>query len=92
MHVTGRHTDDTLSCAAYPHGIPHAIITGGFDHTHPFPGDNGLRFAWRDDVPEEERQKWEEELEWYGENGWRLSPAAYDRLHKPSWLRRLLQR
>lgn len=33
-------------CEAFPDGagIPDAIITAERDHTHPFPGDNGLRF------------------------------------------------
>lgn len=32
------------ACDAFPTGIPAEIITGEFDHTHPYPGDNGVRF------------------------------------------------
>lgn len=35
---------DAHSCAAFPDGIPDAIIDGEFDHTQPYPGDNGIRF------------------------------------------------
>ena len=33
-----------LVCDAFPEEIPDEIITDGFDHTKPFPGDNGIRF------------------------------------------------
>lgn len=32
------------TCAAYPNGIPHAILTGRVDHRRPFSGDAGFRF------------------------------------------------
>ena len=31
-------------CEAFLSGIPAKIFTGGFDHTKPFQGDNGIRF------------------------------------------------
>lgn len=33
-----------ITCNAYPKGIPSKIITGNFDHTKPFKGDNGIQF------------------------------------------------
>lgn len=35
---------DILTCSAYPDGIPHDILSGGFDHTKPHEGDNGVRY------------------------------------------------
>ena len=31
-------------CKAFPKKIPDEIMFGGFDHTKPYPGDNGIRF------------------------------------------------
>jgi len=33
-----------LKCPAFPNKIPVEIITGDFDHSKPFPGDNGIRW------------------------------------------------
>jgi len=39
------HIDEGLmSCKAFLDGIPTKILTGGFDHTEAFAGDNGIRF------------------------------------------------
>ena len=32
------------TCAAYPQGIPEAILANQHDHHHPYPGDKGIRF------------------------------------------------
>ena len=34
----------TIACVAFPDGIPKKIILGAFDHTKPYPKDNGIRF------------------------------------------------
>lgn len=35
-------------CAAFPGGIPDAILFNGFDHRQPYPLDNGIRFELAD--------------------------------------------
>lgn len=35
---------DDLSCAAFPDGIPDAIIENRLDHRQPIDGDNGIQF------------------------------------------------
>lgn len=39
-----------LTCAAFPDGIPAAILLHGFDHCAAYPGDGGIRFEPRDDA------------------------------------------
>lgn len=40
-----KHFRDTpITCNAYPKGIPLKIITGNFDHTKPFKGDNNIQY------------------------------------------------
>ncbi len=36
---------DAPTCAAYPDGIPDAILTDGYDHRKPYRGDNGIRYS-----------------------------------------------
>jgi hypothetical protein len=40
------HTGDpgTLTCDAFPQGIPDPIYFEGVDHRQPFPGDHGIRW------------------------------------------------
>jgi hypothetical protein len=35
-------------CEAFPKGIPEAIAFDYFDHRDPFPGDNGIRWRFRE--------------------------------------------
>jgi len=36
--------DFTNTCDAFPDRIPDDIALGDFDHTKPYPGDNGIMF------------------------------------------------
>ena len=46
-HYQGGRDDDTgPTCSVFPHGIPKAIIEQGFDHRHPYPGDNGNTYVF----------------------------------------------
>lgn len=38
-------TKSGATCTAFPQGIPQEILTNQFDHTQPYPGDNGIRFT-----------------------------------------------
>jgi hypothetical protein len=45
------HLDENWSkpkCAAYPEGIPTAVLYNRADHRYPLPGDHGIRFEGRD--------------------------------------------
>ncbi len=39
--------DPAMACAAFPSGIPDAILTNRHDHRQPFEGDGGVRFEPR---------------------------------------------
>lgn len=36
---------ETWTCAAFPSGIPAAILTNTFDHRKPYLGDGGIRYS-----------------------------------------------
>jgi len=40
-----------IGCAAFSGWIPTPILLNEFDHTEPYPGDNGIRF---EPIPEKE--------------------------------------
>lgn len=42
--ATCKHANVDLTCTAFPDGIPAEILTGEFDHTEEYPGDNGARY------------------------------------------------
>jgi hypothetical protein len=47
-HFKGRMAlQEKHRCDAFLDGIPNDIIEGEFDHRRPYPGDNGIRFAWK---------------------------------------------
>jgi hypothetical protein len=43
-HFRERLENGTLTCAAFPNGIPEPIASAKVEHTAPYPGDNGIRF------------------------------------------------
>ena len=44
QHYQRENESGKLHCIAFPDGIPIEIITGEYDHTNPFNGDNGIRW------------------------------------------------
>lgn len=43
-HACRYWTAGTVTCVAYPQGIPLGILTGDWDHHQPLPGDGGVHF------------------------------------------------
>lgn len=41
---TCTHNRGNGKCTAFPEGIPVGFLTGDFDHSKPYPGDNGIRY------------------------------------------------
>lgn len=39
-----KHWIKLKTCTAFPSGIPWEILINEFDHTQPYPGDNGIQF------------------------------------------------
>ena len=33
-----------ITCKAFPHGVPHDILSSEFNHINPHPGDHGIQF------------------------------------------------
>ncbi|MCY4370801.1 MAG: hypothetical protein OXF41_15620 [bacterium] len=46
-----RFDDERETCAAYPGGIPSAIVENRWDHRQPLPDDRGLRFVPTESYP-----------------------------------------
>lgn len=42
-----RHFQGNATCAAFPVSIPFEIWEGRHQHREPYPGDGGLRFAFK---------------------------------------------
>lgn len=45
-HILG-----TLTCRAFPNGIPKEVLCGEHKHTTPYPGDNGIVFEPKERYP-----------------------------------------
>lgn len=39
-----RNTSRSITCEAFPNGIPNEITSNKYDHHAPYPGDNGIKF------------------------------------------------
>lgn len=44
-HQCAHWIKDTLTCLAFPEGIPTGILTNEVEHTQPVPGDHGVMFT-----------------------------------------------
>jgi hypothetical protein len=42
--ATCRNWTEGMTCRAFPRRIPHEILSGEHDHTHPFANDRGIRY------------------------------------------------
>lgn len=42
--ATCTHARHSLTCEAFPDGIPEAIASGKVSHVEPYPGDGGIRY------------------------------------------------
>lgn len=61
-----------FKCDAFPERIPREIFDGEFDHTKPYPGDNGIQFeAIPGFEPDEEEVDEQKSV---------MAPSALDRL------------
>ncbi len=43
-HTCKHWNDNTLTCKAFPNGIPIAILTNEWDHRYPIGGDHGIQY------------------------------------------------
>lgn len=49
-----RHPDLSLTtCSAFPDGIPDDVLGGLVDHIDPLPGDNGIQFEPKLELPDD---------------------------------------
>ena len=49
MHINEK---KLLTCAAFPNGIPHEIVSSEFNHINPHPKDHGIQFMLNDKAVE----------------------------------------